>query len=234
MSSIEEVKKRVGELVYERGLSFNNIALRLGKNPSYLQKFVKEKSPKRLDETFRRGLAQILGVDEQELTDLPISHALPPSVSGTQALANKITSLFASDKIKIDILDVTACCGSGNDIAQEQVTGAWQMSTADFRAISLTSDPKNIKMIKTCGDSMAPTINEGDWCLVDISLNSLLSDGLYLIRLSSGLAVKRIQGGLGENITVKSDNPQYDPINAALSDINIIGRVIYILNAKKV
>ena len=65
MSKIDEVKQRVGELVAERGLSYNSISIKLGKNPSYLQKFVKEKSPKRLDEGFRHKLAILLNVDEQ-------------------------------------------------------------------------------------------------------------------------------------------------------------------------
>ena len=77
MDKIYEVKKRVKDLVEERGLSYNYLALKFGKNQTYLQKFVKEKSPKRLDEEFRKYLALELGVDEQELTDLPIATSSP-------------------------------------------------------------------------------------------------------------------------------------------------------------
>ena len=72
MEKIYEVKNRVKNLVEERGFSYNYLSLKFGKNPTYLQKFVKEKSPKRLDEEFRKKLAVELGVDEQELTDLPL------------------------------------------------------------------------------------------------------------------------------------------------------------------
>lgn len=71
MATIQDVKNKVGQLIEEKGLSYNNIALTLGKNPSYLQKFVTKASPKRLPEDFRRGLAMILNVDEQELTYYP-------------------------------------------------------------------------------------------------------------------------------------------------------------------
>ena len=64
--TIEDVKKHVGRLVLDKGLSFNSLSINLGKNPSYLQKFVKEASPKRLDEDFRRKLAKILDVPEQK------------------------------------------------------------------------------------------------------------------------------------------------------------------------
>ena len=77
MEKIYEVKNRVKKLVEERGFSYNYLSLKFGKNPTYLQKYVKEKSPKRLDEEFRKKLAIELGVDEQELTDLPVAKSSP-------------------------------------------------------------------------------------------------------------------------------------------------------------
>ena len=81
MATIEDIKRKVGALIVEKGLSLNSLSLSLGKNSSYLQKFVKEKSPRRLDEQVRKGLAQILGIPEQELTDI----ALNTSCSCTQS-----------------------------------------------------------------------------------------------------------------------------------------------------
>lgn len=220
MSSIEEVKRRVGKLVAEKGLSFNNIALRLGKNSSYLQKFVKEKSPKRLDEGFRHGLSQILGVDEQLLTDLPLSGYVP------------LTASTQEDCAKVNILDVKACCSNDIENLTEQITGCWQMPLSEFKKISF-ADPRNVYMLQASGDSMQPTIADGDWALVDLAQNFMSSDGIYLIRLVNGLAIKRLQARLN-NITVKSDNTKYDDITAEAGELTVIGKIIYILNAKKV
>lgn len=73
MDKIQEVKNRVKQLVIEKGLSFNNLSVSLGKNATYLQQFVTRKSPRRLDEEFRKKLAAILQVDEQLLTDVDLS-----------------------------------------------------------------------------------------------------------------------------------------------------------------
>ncbi len=73
MDKIQEVKNRVKQLVIEKGLSFNNLSISLGKNATYLQQFVTRKSPRRLDEEFRKKLAAILQVDEQLLTDVDLS-----------------------------------------------------------------------------------------------------------------------------------------------------------------
>lgn len=72
MKTIEETKKHVKELVDKKGYSYNFLSIKLGKNQTYLQKFIKEKSPRRLDEDFRKKLASFLMVDEQELTDIPL------------------------------------------------------------------------------------------------------------------------------------------------------------------
>lgn len=213
--AIWEVKQRVKTLLDDRGINYN-IAKQLGKNTTYLQKFLKEKSPKRLDEDFRRQLAEYLQIDEQELTDLPISR-----------------QVFAPDIIKVDMLDVVACCGNGIETYTENVVGQWSMPIADFKQITSTT-PDNIKLIAVKGDSMQPTIKEGDFCFVDISKRQPDSDGMFLLRIATGLAVKRIQGGLTNNLIIKSDNPKYDNLTAAVGEVSVLGKVIYILKAEKV
>ena len=87
-------------------------------------------------------------------------------------------------------------------------------------------------MLRVQGDSMTPTINEGDFVWVDISNNYVGSDGLYLIRMATGLAVKRLQTGLS-NIVIKSDNPNYSDITADVGELKIVGRVVHILNSRR-
>ena len=238
MTNIQEIKQKVARLIEEKGLSQNSVSLQMGYERTYLTQFINRENPKRLSDKARKRLSAILEVPEQELTDEDLSDNCfePLFISGINRAIDKAAEVYQSltSTVKIDILDVTACCGQGNEIRSENITGKWTMSESDFRSISLTSNPKNVKMIKAVGDSMAQTINDGDWCLVDTSLNSATSDGIYLIRMSTGLAIKRLQGGLTDEIVVKSDNPIYDPINAKIAELRIIGRVIYILNARKV
>lgn len=229
MVTIEDIKEKVGKLVAEKGLSYNYVSLKLGKNPSYLQKFVKEKSPKRLDEKFRKDLAILLEVDEQELTDIPL---LPTHLRTTTSIAEKIVSLFDSDTVKIDVLDVTACCGDGIENLPEKVCGHWKLPISEFKSIT-SGNPNNIKMLRVQGDSMQPTINEGDWVWVDTSNNFIGSDGLYMIRMATGLAVKRLQSGLND-VVIRSDNASYSDITASVGEVQIVGKVVYILNGRRV
>lgn len=215
MNTIDNVKKRVGQLVAERNLSLNSLSLQLGKNSSYLQKFVKEKSPKRLDEEFRKGLAIILNVDEQELTDLPLNNV-------------KIKLKLQQNIISIDVLDVSACCGNGIENFEENVIGQQMMTLPALREFTAAA-PENIKIIKAIGDSMVPTIYPGDVVWVDVSFKEPASDGLYLLCVGKDLMIKRIQINPFDNsATIKADNPQYETFQKGnYQEIKVVGKIIY-------
>lgn len=233
--SFNKVRNFLDEAIKKKGFTYRELSLSIGRRDSYLHRFIKYGLPRHLDESDRHKLAAILEVDEKDLTDkdftvLPI----PSHVSGVSMVADKIASLFKKNGVSIDILNVSACCGGGLEVDSEDVIGRFVMSSDDFRSMSLTSSPKNVKMIKAVGDSMSPTINDGDWCFVDLSLNSAISDGIYLIKVKSVIAIKRLQNDFNGNIVIKSDNSCYDAANVDIKDVNIIGRIIYILNGKKV
>lgn len=231
MEKIKQVKARVGELIREKGLSLNSLSLQFGKSGTYLHKFINFDSPKRLDEEVRMKLAAILEVDEQELTDLPITPT-PAHMAGVSLIADKIASLFnKEDIVTIDMVDATACCGDGVENLPEKICGHWRLPLAEFKSLA-SGNPNDIKMLRVQGDSMQPTINEGDFVWVDISNNFVGSDGIYLIRMATGLAVKRLQAGLS-NVVIKSDNPTYSDITAEVGELKIVGRVIHILNSRR-
>lgn len=241
MTTAAEVRKHINELIEKKGLTLNSISLTLRPNsPAFMHKFLRYNTPVRLPEKERKILAQILEVPEQELTDIDLStNNLPLHSDGISVLIDQATKFISNlrkkniDTISIDMLDAVACCGTGIENLNENVNGKWLMPLIDFRQITMSA-PENIKMIKVKGDSMEPTLKEGDWVLVDISRISPDSDGLFLLRLAGGLAVKRVQCGLGNDISVLSDNKKYPPLPATLEEIPIVGKVIYTLAAEKV
>ena len=234
-NSFIEVRNYLDNAIKEKGFTYRELSLGIGRRDSYLHRFIKYGLPRHLDESDRHKLAAILEIDEKKLTDKDFTaFPVPSHMSGVSMVAEKIASLFKKDEVAIDILNVSACCGGGLEVDSEDVVGKFVMSNDDFRAMSLTSSPKNVKMIKAVGDSMSPTINDGDWCFVDVSLNSAISDGIYLIKVKSVIAIKRLQNDFAGNVVIKSDNACYDTTNVNLTDVNIIGRVIYILNGRKV
>lgn len=216
--SQEEIRKKLDNFIKDRCLSYREVSHAIGRADQYIQQYIRYGLPAKLKAEERQALARFLDIDEQELSDIPLY---------------KPTLKKLPNAINIDMLDVTACCGSGNEVASEPVIGTWQMPLVDFNAMSLTS-PDNIKIIKAVGDSMTPTVQDGDYVFVDISNQYITSDGVYVLRLPTGLSIKRIQNGLSGDVTVRSDNPAYSPISAKLDEIRILGRVVRIMNMRKI
>src|SRR5262245_19463994 len=60
-------RARLQVLAQQRGISLAALSVLIGRNTSYLQQFVRKGSPRKLEETDRRTLAQFFGVGEAEL-----------------------------------------------------------------------------------------------------------------------------------------------------------------------
>jgi phage repressor protein C with HTH and peptisase S24 domain len=214
---LKEIRQRLG-------LSQAKAAERIGVSQQHYQR-LENGYPIKLN--LIEKISQVFGVDKASL--------LPAHFIGVAEAANQVENAipkFREDEVIIEMIDATACCGDGVDNLPEKVCGHWHLPTAEFKTIT-SVNPSNIKMLRVQGDSMQPTINEGDWVWVDISNNFISSDGMYLIKMHTGLAVKRLQSGLS-NIVIKSDNASYSDITADVGEVQIVGKVVYILNGRRV
>ena len=133
MESMEEVRKRIARLIVSHGLNYAQVSLAIGKNIAYIQQFIKNGSPRRLGEVERHKLAQILRVDEQELTDLPlnISYSASSSVNSDilcmviedieKWLENRGATLTPRDKAELVKLIYMKVCSDPVDVAAGKV-----------------------------------------------------------------------------------------------------------------
>lgn len=79
------------------------------------------------------------------------------------------------------------------------------------------------------GDSMQPTLADGDTVLVNIRETSV-TDGIYVIRIDADVFVKRLQHRFGGAVGVISDNKDYPDQELSgqqLEELTIIGRVVW-------
>ena len=226
--------KWINDLLNQRKISQNDFAQKIKWNQARVSELLSDKRDIPVSKLydianfFQIDLGQLTAYNSGKSTLIPVPTKL-----------NILEGLFAKNNstgtVQIDIISATACCGSGNEILAEDITGHWIIPQADFHTLPFSAAPNNIKMLRVSGDSMEPTLKDGDWILADISRKSPDSDGIYLLQLSTGLAVKRLQGSITpDTIIIKSDNPVYNPENANLKDVIILGRVIYILKTEKV
>jgi phage repressor protein C with HTH and peptisase S24 domain len=80
--------------------------------------------------------------------------------------------------------------------------------------------------IEVQGDSMEPTLRDGDEILVDRSQRRLRS-GVHVIRLDDVLLVKRLAPAAGGAVEIISDNPAYGRAVRPHDEVELVGRVVW-------
>jgi phage repressor protein C with HTH and peptisase S24 domain len=91
-------------------------------------------------------------------------------------------------------------------------------------------DPDHLLVETAVGESMTPTIQNGDVLLVDTSDNRFHSFGVYVLEVAGERLVKRVQPKLDGTLTLISDNLAYEAEHvpaAQGNDVRAIGRVIW-------
>lgn len=223
------------QLIQQNGHGFAAISKMLGKNPAYIQQYIRRGSPKKLDERDRRILAEFYGVNEQSLGGPSTSADIRPSRQQFDARVQEQplswSSRPVSNLLPITRLRIGASAGQGS-LADEAPGEAIGFGPRWLRKLGV--EPKNLSLITVDGDSMQPTLFDGDDIMVDRTIADQgggagsLRDGIYVLRMDDLLLVKRIAVGPSGKISIRSDNPQYrnwDDVDVAA--VNIIGRVVW-------
>jgi hypothetical protein len=212
-----DVRAALDRLIVERGDNYADLSRLLRRNPAYVQQFIKRGTPRKLDEGDRRLLARYFGVDEQVLGAPPARHA-----------ARTRSAALLPAVIAVPRLALGASAGAGSLDEDERAAGAMAFDAHWLRDLGVRGEGASI--IRVDGESMAPTLSDGDDIMVDHDDDAArLRDGIYVLRLDGVLMVKRVaMGPRRGRFSVLSDNPHYPDwtdIDPAL--VSIVGRVVW-------
>jgi len=83
-----------------------------------------------------------------------------------------------------------------------------------------------IEAINVLGDSMEPTLHEGNVVLVDRTQQRWQRGGIFVVATVGGLFIKRLQPKANGAVELISDNPAYPPERIESSDVRILGKVV--------
>lgn len=201
MESAEQ-RRIVADLVAARGLSLAALSRDLlRRNVAYLQQYVTRGSPRLLAEADRALLADYFGIDESVLGGRP------------------------RDSVAfVPLLAIGASAGQGRvvDAVARRIAQPLPRALLDRLGIA----PDAASMIAVEGDSMAPTLIDGDTILVDAADRSVTATSrVFVMRIDDALMVKRV-ALVGGAWLVTSDNPDSpDPGRYAPDGVALIGRV---------
>lgn len=189
-----------------QGASYAALSRLIGRNAAYLQQFVTRGSPRQLSEADRMRLARYFGVAEAELGG--------PEPAGLVAVPR---------------LDLGASAGPGRLVESEARRRPGALDPALLRQLGVRTEAAS--MIRVEGDSMAPTLSDGDEILVDRDRRQPgPRGGLFVLRLDRVVMVKRLRPA-GAQLEVISDNPAWPVRLCAAEEVEVVGRVVWLSRA---
>ncbi|MEG9499886.1 XRE family transcriptional regulator [Mannheimia indoligenes] len=181
----------------------------------------------------QEGLANIVDVSQTAISDIAkgktqnprniveIAQALGVSVEWLKtgkgeapdfAKSEENPTAYEDEKpmLRLEVLDVYASAGNGSFVTGDltSYTHAVEFENAYFAQVFQRANAKGLSIINVDGDSMEPTIGNGDLLFVDTTKSSYQGDGVYVFSYGENLYVKRLQFA-GDELLVISDNPRY-------------------------
>ena len=203
------VSERISALVKASGLSQRELARRLGTTHVTVSNWVKGSS-----EPSEDGLEKLC----------EFFSVTPAYIMYGDGNAPVGQTIITDDVVSIPMINAEVSCGSGFLNSQELILIRFiRVSIELIRRYCPTANLRALQIMTAFGDSMEPTLSEGDSVIVDVSEKTIRRDGMYVLRIGDSLFVKRIQV-TPKGLRLISDNPLYHPIDASEEELEVIGR----------
>ena len=130
--------------------------------------------------------------------------------------------------IDVPLYDVKVSAGHGALLNQERVITQLKFRYYSLARKGLQTD--QLCAVQVTGDSMLPTLSEGDTLLIDRVKQLPIGDDIFVIRFSEMLLAKRLQRLASGGIRIISDNSMYPPETISVTDLPqlvVLGRVVW-------
>lgn len=121
-------------------------------------------------------------------------------------------------------------CDTAESIRMLRVNKQWLAYKA------LNSNLSNLRLMNITSDNMAPTINKGDVIIIDTSVTTIQSEGIYFVEANDQKFVKRAQRKMNGSLLLIDDNSRYSHSTLSLEEqakLNVIGKCLIAFQAKE-
>lgn len=204
-------------LILERGLTYQAIADAVGVTKPAVAYWAKGNLPagQKLE-----ALCEYLGVHPSFLqygtTEIPA-----------------VSTVIDDDTVSIPVLNIDGSCGHGAIAPIAEVVKLVQVAKSWIFARSAGANLNSLHIINAYGDSMAPSIKDGDFVIVDTSKTEIRGNGVYAVQYGDNTFIKRVQVRIDGSVSLISDNPKYETETVNRDDLSmlrIVGKCIISCN----
>lgn len=224
-------KRRIEQLLQEKGWNRTDLAKKLGITPQAVQQWIRDENPTTPSAARMKALSDVSGypVHWFSMTDDEIKN-------NEYVISNMSTQPDSDHHYKIELLDVKAKASDAKNgyinADYPDVIQSIYFSLDGLLEIVGRKTNDGLSMITVPTDSMSPTIEKGDVVFIDTNVDYYDGEGIYIFAAENEVYIKRLQKVPGGIYKALSDNKAYDPfeINQNIFDsIKVLGKFVRVL-----
>jgi hypothetical protein len=178
-----------------------------------------------------RAMEEALGYDPDYLVDFVHPRASPAAKPPAQRPPEADQPMMRKadeGTVSLKVVDLNLAMGDGGNLDDWADEESVEFDLNLLRSIT-RSPAARVIVVRPRGDSMFPTLLNGDWVLIDTTQRVLnLDDKIWACSVYGAGAVKRLKAIGKDKVEVRSDNPIAGNREVDSADLIILGRVIWI------
>jgi phage repressor protein C with HTH and peptisase S24 domain len=212
-----QMHERMRARIRQLGMSVADVAREAGVNRSFVYDILRGRSQVPNLERLTR-IARVMKVEPDWLL----------TGKGRVTGDDPITEDYHNEYVAIQYAAERPSMGGGAIVEAEDRPGRDFHFRRAWIRDRLKAAPSMLRVMAVQGDSMMPTLNEGDVILVDMTQRSPIPPGIFVLHDGMGLVAKRLEHvpmSDPPRVRIISDNGRYTPYDCTADEINIIGRV---------
>lgn len=212
------VPDRISSLLSDRGMSQAELARRVGVAQQTIHKLITggSRSSSHLHKIAR----------ELETTAAYLAGETDDPNAGAMLAPTQSDIAHQLDLVGIEQIDMAY--GLGATFADNPVSSELMHFPRQWVDAITSSPPALLTWTRGRGDSMFPTINDGDLILLDRSQRRVTEqDALWAFTVGDLAAIKRLRIK-GDRVVILSDNPAVPPDEELIDEVNIVARVAFV------
>lgn len=160
---------------------------------------------------------------EREEGDMEINEPLAMIEPG-------IVEMHGAAYAAIGRFDARLSAGPGSLVADHTEPLGYYLIEQQWLRMLTMAGPQNLAVVRVDGDSMFPTLSDGDWVLIDRTQCSISREGIYALRVGDYCWVKRLSLNLRDQLVrIISDNSAVPMQEESEENLQLLGRVVSIV-----
>jgi phage repressor protein C with HTH and peptisase S24 domain len=234
MQTIDETRRQRLQILIDKysTLAALNEALGLARTDATLSQ-IKNKSahsktgtPRCMGDPLARRIEERLGLPLGWMDTPPSSEQAQVTSHGAASEALDGSDHPSIGNVRFPVLELAASAGPGREPADYAAVLGHIDLAEQWARKRLGERLDRIRVLPVKGDSMSPTINDGDLAFVDTSCNHFEGEGVYVLVFNQALLIKRLSADFAtQRIQILSDNGHHKPALAREDELTICGRV---------